>query len=289
MASVDDPAARVSEKSGPGNSLDQHLHERMARLGELTAGIAHELNNTVGSISSNLDSLRRYGSSLVHLVERIEHHLSPDQRQRWHEELRAARWDAVRSDLGTLIDETSQGADHLRRMVGDLRALARSDGSHDQLSLDACVTSALAIIAHQTRQRATVDQHLAAPRAIALVRAQIIHLVLNLVLNAVQALGSVRGAKPGIIRIRTSDRDGAVHLVIEDSGPGIAPAIAHRLFQPHATTKPTGTGLGLAYARQIAAAHGGTIGADRSADLGGARFTVVLVGASSSRSETQAG
>ena len=263
-------------------SLDLR-RDKMAQLGELTVGIAHELNNSIGYIGSNLGSLRRYSQALIGLVERVEPHLNPQSRARWQSELAAARWDFISTDLGNLLSETQAGADHLKHVVADLKVLARASPTSEGASVDACVASALTVLAHQVKHRCVVERHLAAPRAVVMVRSQVIQLIINLVLNAVQALPN----NGGTIRVVSHDDGRTVTLTVTDSGPGIADEVRDHLFEPYVTTKATGTGVGLALCQQIAASHGGAVTVGRCPELGGACFMVTLVAANDRRSETQ--
>lgn len=258
--------------------------DKMANLGELTTGIAHEINNSVGYIASNLGTLKRYTEALMRLVERAGEHLEPGKREQWKAQLAEARWDFIVRDLGALTLETRQGADHLKQLVGDLKTLARASPVLESCSLDSCVTSALTILAHQLKHRCAVQQRLAAPRALTMVRPQVMQMVINLVHNAAQILGNAGGT----VRITTIDQGGDIRLMVEDSGPGVAPDQRSQVFIPYFTTRPNGTGLGLAIVAQIVRTHGGEVTCDASPELGGARFTVVLRGATSSRAETQA-
>lgn len=257
--------------------------EKMAQLGELTVGIAHELNNSIGYIGSNLGSLRRYSESLVRLIGRVESHLAPEARERWQAELAAARWDFIAADLGNLLAETQTGADHLKHVVADLKILARSSPSTEAASVDACVSSALTVLAHQVKHRCVVERQLAAPRALVMVRSQVMQMIINLVLNAVQALPQTGGS----ILVSTVDDGRCVTLTVADSGPGVPADLGNRIFEPYVTTKASGTGVGLALCQQIAATHGGAIRVDRCPVLGGARFIVTLIAANDRRSETQ--
>lgn len=277
--------------SSPGHSplmvprAGEAHRARLAMLGELTAGIAHELNNTIGYIGSNLGTLRRYADSLVRLVERAGDHLDPLARERWVRELAEARWEQIRQDLDTLIGETRQGADHLKNVVADLRILARANPTIEAGSLDGCVTSACTVLGNLLKHRCALQLRQLAPHAIPMVRPQVVQLSINLIHNAVQALGSGGGT----LRITTSEEPGAVRLVVEDSGPGVPAELRERIFEPYVTTRDSGTGLGLTISRQIARSHGGGVTCDASPELGGARFTAILRGARSPRAETQVG
>jgi two-component system NtrC family sensor kinase len=248
--------------------------DKMCNLGELTAGIAHELNNPIGYISSNLNTLKRYSQILGELINAAEADIDESARARWQERLASARWDFVRNDLSDLIDETRQGANHLKDVVNDLKTLCRTSLSCEQAIPDGCVRSALTVLSHQLKHRFTVRDDLAAREAVPMVRSQIIQLIINLIHNALQALGE----KGGTILVRTRQDDGATTISVEDDGPGVAAGLQAHIFTPFYTTKSTGTGLGLAIAAQIARNHGGDISCERSAELGGARFCVHIRG-----------
>ena len=259
---------------GPTSDLDTRAFHRdkMAGLGELTAGIAHELNNPVGYISSNLNSLRRYAETTSALIAQAELFMDETRREEWRQVLAGARWEFIQRDLTNLIDETREGADHLKSVVSDLKALARTSISTEQGSLDQCVASALGVLTHQLKHRYTVERVLAAGESLTIVRSQLIQLVINLVHNAIQALG----ANGGRIRITTAHHEHGTVLMVEDAGTGIPTEQRQDVFKPFFTTKPNGTGLGLPIVARIAANHGGTVLCDASPDLGGARFTVTL-------------
>ncbi len=259
-----------------GRSFDtESIHrDKMCNLGELTAGIAHELNNPIGYISSNLNTLRRYSQILAELIAAAEGEMEEAARARWQERLQQARWDFIRTDLNDLIEETRQGANHLKDVVNDLKTLCRTSLSCEQAIPDGCVRSALTVLSHQLKHRYRVRDALSAGEAIPMVRSQIIQLVINLIHNAQQALGD-RG---GTIMVSTGQADGRTRFSIEDDGPGVPDELRAQIFTPFFTTKGNGTGLGLAIAAQIARNHGGDIRCDRSPQLGGARFVVEIGG-----------
>ena len=245
----------------------------MCNLGELTAGIAHELNNPIGYID-NLNTLRRYSQILAELIGAADGEMDAGARARWQERLQQARWDFIRTDLDELIEETRQGANHLKDVVNDLKTLCRTSLSCEQAIPDGCVRSAMTVLSHQLKHRYRVRESLQAGDAILMVRSQIIQLVINLIHNAQQALGEGGGT----IMVSTRQADGRTCLSIEDDGPGVPEELRSQIFAPFFTTKGNGTGLGLAIAAQIARSHGGGIRCDRSPELGGARFAVEIAG-----------
>jgi len=249
--------------------------DRLVTLGRLTAGIAHELNNPIGFIASNLNTLGRYATVLTTLLDSVAAELPADRQEVWKSRLATARWEYLRADLPALVDETRQGAEQLKQVVAELKGLCRNNAKAEATALDGCVHAALTVIAHAIKRRAVVTLDLAAPMPVLLVRAQIVQLVINLVVNAVEAFGE-RPLGDNLIRITTLADDDGVGLVIEDNGPGIPAHQQAQIFDAFMTTKHHGTGLGLPISKRIVDDHGGRIDYADSVELGGARFTVRL-------------
>jgi two-component system, NtrC family, sensor kinase len=245
--------------------------ERMAGLGELTAGIAHELNNPIGYIGSNLNTLRRYVDTVAKLMAQAESFMAPEPRAAWQKALDAARWSVIRDDLVAVVDETRDGAEHVKNVVGDLKLLARTSVTPEQGCVDQCVSSALTVLTHQLKHRCRVERDLSCHEGLLLVRSQIIQLVINLVHNASQAV-----AANGRVRVTSRSQEGLAIVTVEDDGPGVPPHLRQEIFQAFYTSKENGTGLGLPIVSRIARNHGGDVRLDSSPDLGGARFTVEL-------------
>lgn len=245
--------------------------ERMAGLGELTAGIAHELNNPIGYIGSNLNTLRRYVEVVSSLMAQAGSFMAPEQRAAWQQALDAVRWSVISEDLKAVVDETLHGAEHVKLVVGDLKVLARTSITPEQGCVDQCVLSALTVLTYQLKHRCQVERDLTCRDGLLLVRSQIIQLAINLIHNAAQAV-----APGGRVRVTSRSQDGLVTLMVEDNGPGVPPHRWQEVFQPFYTSKQGGTGLGLSIVKRIACNHGGEVRLDSSPDLGGARFTVEL-------------
>jgi two-component system, NtrC family, sensor kinase len=266
-----DDGRRAAATRPDGFDAQAMHHERMATLGELTAGIAHELNNPIGYIGSNLGTLRRYVDVVTRLMAEAGSYMEPERRSAWEQVLIAARWTTIRDDLTAVVDETRDGAEHLKNVVGDLKLLARTSAVPEQGCIDQCAASALSVLTYQLRHRCQVERDLGCKDALLLVRPQIIQLIINLVHNAAQAV-----AIGGRVRIRTRSDGGVATVTVEDDGPGVPLHLHQEIFQPFVTSKPGGTGLGLPIVSRIARSHGGGVTLDTSPDLGGARFTVEL-------------
>ena len=225
--------------------------DRLAGIGRLAAGVAHEINNPAAFVTVNLGVLRD----------------------------RFLAGTARSSDVLAMLDDSLNGMDRIREIVRDLKGLAR-DRSIDLVDLGTVAQSALRMAAHETRGRARVER-IAEEGAVARVRgARIAQVVLNLVLNAAQALPAGRAENRIVVRTRR-EGDRAL-LEVSDNGPGVDPKIAPRIFDPFFTTREGagGTGLGLWLARSIAEEEGGEL-ILREAAGGGACFVVNLPAAQS--------
>jgi len=219
------------------------LTDRMASLGTLAAGVAHEINNPLSYVVGNVDVARTAANELG----------------------RARRGDAPLSaalaEIGEALGEAADGASRVRQIVSDLRVF--SSPSRDVVDVDvrAVLQSSLNIARRLIAERARVVTELQPVPPVAGCPARIGQVFLNLLVNAAQAIPE---GSPGLQEVRAStfvDGDGRVAVKIEDTGVGIEPARLGRIFDPFYTTKPqgVGTGLGLAICQSIVSQHQGEI------------------------------
>ncbi|MCP5155572.1 MAG: PAS domain-containing protein [Ectothiorhodospiraceae bacterium] len=236
--------------------------EKLASLGQLAAGVAHEINNPVGFVRANLDTLARYYASLLAVVD--AHHGGDPAAI-------AAATDAadlpfLRDDLPGLLAETSEGLDRVRAIVADLKVFARSDSARmERTDLHACIESTLNIAANEVKYRADVVRDYGAVPEIECIPTQLGQVLMNLVVNAAQAMD-----RRGTITVRTRAGDGSVVVEVTDDGPGISPETQARIFDPFFTTKAPGqgTGLGLAIVHGIVERHHGRIEVESTVGAG---------------------
>jgi signal transduction histidine kinase len=232
---------------------------RLAAVGELAAGIAHEINNPLAYINANLRALRDQWLTLA---------------EAWHLEREKPRFDDVFEDGLDMLDESLEGVDRTAAIVRDVRAFSHAGaGARERLDPHALVERALRVADPHLRQRATVLRELSPVPPVEGVRRELEQVLLNLILNAVQALGE----EGGTIRVRTLPRGEEVVLSVADDGCGIAADVIDRIFDPFFTTKPAGegTGLGLSISHEIVRRHGGRIEV-RSQPGQGSEFLVLL-------------
>lgn len=251
--------------------------DKLAAVGVLASGVAHEINNPVASVSSNLTELRRYVAAYEAAIsEMAEMGLATGQADRVRGLLARSDVAFARRESANAIGESLQGMERVRQIVSNLRSLARRDQAGEpaapvELSevLQAVVRTASADL-----RSAAARVDVRGPVWVLGHRGEIVDVVLNLVVNAVQAREEGR---PNQIGIELRREGSSAVIRVSDTGRGIAPASMKRLFEPFYTTKAPGegTGLGLSLARKIVLAHGGSI--DVASEVGeGSTFTVRL-------------
>jgi len=252
--------------------------EKMASIGQLAAGVAHEINNPIGFINSNCGTLRGYVAGMLELIaafEADEALLSDAARQRIGAVKQRIDLDYLREDVLTLLHESLEGIKRVRRIVQDLKDFSHVDaGSWQRTDLHRGLDSTLNIVNNEIKYVADVVKEYGAIPEVECLPLQLNQVFLNLLVNAAQAMHGQRGT----ITIRTGVDDAAhVFVEISDTGSGIAPENLKRIFDPFFTTKPvgTGTGLGLSVSYGIIIKHGGRI--DVRSELGqGAIFRIVV-------------
>jgi len=248
--------------------------EKMASVGQLVAGVAHELNNPIGFVYSNVATLEDFVRRLRTMLEVYRAAgLQESDRARVDEQWQALKVDYALKYLDSMTQGIKEGAERARKIVRDLRVFARSqDDVWQSVDLHEEIESSLTLLNHLLKDRVAVQRFLGELPPVVCIRSQIDQVFLNLLANAAQAIQG-----EGSIAIETRAADGMAVVAIADSGPGIAPEVAGRIFDPFFTTKPVGegTGLGLSISYEILKKHGGDIQAGNRPE-GGAVFTVRL-------------
>jgi signal transduction histidine kinase len=229
--------------------------EKMASIGVLAAGVAHELNNPIGFVHSNLGTLGRYCEKLVRVLAAYEQRLPAD-----------GALDALRrqekvpfllEDLPALIRESLEGTERVRKIVADLRVFSHpSEKEARHSDLNECLRSTLNIVHNELKYKAEVVTDFGTIPPVRCRAGEINQVFMNLLVNACHAMD-----KPGQIRVATRAEGDTVVITVADTGCGIPPEIRGRVFDPFFTTKPTGkgTGLGLTISYDIVRKHGGTL------------------------------
>ncbi|HSX59558.1 MAG TPA: ATP-binding protein [Tahibacter sp.] len=251
--------------------------EKMASIGQLAAGIAHEINNPITFVRSNLHSLANYLTDLVAVMKAYEDVASAREdgaeRRKLAELKRSTDIGNVLDDIPPLIAESSDGLSRVEKIVKDLKKFSNVDRSAWQfIDLHDSIDTTLSVAAHEITTKADVVREYGTLPPVACLPGQINQVFLNLLINAAQS-----HTGRGTITIRTGRDGDAVWVQIEDTGNGIPADHLARIFDPFFTTKKAGVGpgLGLSVSYNIVQQHGGTL--DVTSEVGkGSTFTVRL-------------
>jgi len=259
--------------------------EKMHALGQLVAGVAHELNNPISFVSANIEHLRLYTDRLISLVNAYDRaSLCDGDRARVEDLKRNFRLPDLLADLPGLLDDCEEGAQRTKRIVTELRTFSRSDESERwrRVDLHQCIESTLALLSHRLKNRVVVHRDFADLPEVDCLPGPINQVLMNLLANAADAIGD-----SGNIWITTRLADGApapretttsqAVISIRDDGAGISPEAQAHIFDPFFTTKDVGkgTGLGLSVSYGIVGRHHGTLHCVSAPGLG-STFTLSL-------------
>ena len=252
------------------------LHqEKMASIGQLAAGVAHEINNPIGFINSNLSTLGKYLSRLSGFLavqtECIAAGAPPERVESVRQQQASLKIDYIVKDLEDLVRESLEGAERVRSIVADLKSFSRVDESeYKQADLNECLRSTINIVWNEIKYKATLKKDLGEIPRTRCYPQQMNQVFMNLLVNAAHAI-----EQQGFITVRSWEQDGYICVTVEDTGQGIPEANLNRIFEPFFTTKEVGkgTGLGLSITYDIVKKHNGEITV-RSEPGKGTVFTV---------------
>lgn len=264
--------------------------EQFAAIGILAAGVAHEINNPLGFIMSNLDTLEKYCSKLNLIIEKYNkfkeivegtdtEEFKPiiveidKLEKRYH-------LDSIKVDFGALLNETNEGLHRISKIIAGLRTFSRVDDLDLLIDFDfnEGIENSIMVGNNEIKYYADIVKKLGDIPSVALPGNQINQVFLNIILNAVHAIKDKQNGHRGIIKISTYEDKGYICCDIEDNGKGISEENIDRIFNPFFTTKPIGqgTGLGLSISYDLIVNKlGGEISVRSTLDVGTV-FTVKL-------------
>ncbi|QOX78585.1 PAS domain-containing protein [Trichlorobacter lovleyi] len=242
--------------------------DKLASIGQLAAGVAHEINNPMGFIMSNLSTLREYSAILIRYHRFLEQQQmtgagSSAEQQAILKELDIAY---ILEDMQPLVDESLEGAERVKRIVQDLKNFARADENRFvKADLNQLVQSTINIVRNEIKYVADLELHLGEIPEIVCIPQQINQVITNLLVNAAQAMD-----KQGQITITTRQDGDRVLLKVRDTGCGMTDEVRRKIFDPFFTTKEVGkgTGLGLAICYDIIQKHQGEIEVESKSGVG---------------------
>lgn len=248
--------------------------EKLASIGQLAAGIAHEVNNPIGFITSNLGSLKKYVDKLTAHIGSLCEILEASGASKQVKELRKRdKLDFILEDLQDLINESLEGTERVQEIVRNLKSFSRVEEKiFSMTNLNECLEEALKIAWNELKYKATIIREFGELPQILCFPQQLKQVFINLLVNAAQAID-----KQGAITVRTSLAGEIIKVSITDTGCGIAKEHLQKIFEPFFTTKKIGkgTGLGMSISLDIVKKHNGQITVE--SEIGkGTIFTVEL-------------
>ncbi len=250
--------------------------EKLSSLGQLVAGIAHEINNPINFIYGNTDFLNTYVKQFMQLIDLLgELDLSAADKAKVAEAKSAIDYDYLVEDTGKLLVSIRNGAERATNIIRDLRAFIHGGAGEQRapVNLTRCLETTLNLVQHEARGRINVERRYPEdlPQVLAN-ESQLNQVFMNLIVNAIQAIRT-----KGTITLAIERRDKGLAVDVSDDGVGISEEQQLKVFDPFFTTKPVGqgTGLGLSISYSIVDAHGGRLSV--KSQIGkGATFTVWL-------------
>ncbi|KAF0219766.1 MAG: hypothetical protein FD174_1779 [Geobacteraceae bacterium] len=271
---------KVEERTGELKQAHTQLlrQEKMASVGQLAAGVAHEINNPLGFITSNLGTLQKYVARFVVMLDFYRSSLKSgapiaEVAGQVEEKWRELKLDAVFADIGDLLAQSLEGAERVKRIVADLKGFSHIDDSaEDTVDINREIDRTLSVLGSQIPPGTEVVKEYQPLPGFVCNPALLCQAFLNIIQNALQA------RKDGLrLVVSTACSNGAITISFRDNGPGIPADIRNRIFEPFYTTREVGagTGMGLAVVYDIVSGCGGTVEVECPADEGSI-FTISL-------------
>ncbi|KTC93983.1 ATP-binding protein [Legionella erythra] len=236
-------------------------HSKLVAIGQLAAGIAHEINNPIAYVASNTKTLNDYAEVIKSVLNNMEQRLDQSQdvelKNYWQKLSKEKNLSFIWQDMTDLIKESSEGLRRVSEIVKDLKFFSHTDeGEMQKANINQCIDVTLKMIWNELKYKCTIKKEYGELPDIICNPRQLNQVFMNLLVNAGQAI-----PEQGEITITTGVESSHVFIAIKDTGTGISPENMEKLFDPFFTTKPvgTGTGLGLSISYNIIQKHQGQI------------------------------
>jgi len=260
------------------NSQVQVLQqEKMASIGQLAAGVAHEINNPMGFITSNLGTLKKYICKFENFISQqskiIDEKVAAENKAELDKEKKKLKIDYLLEDSQDLLDESLDGADRVKTIVQNLKSFSRIDSDTAQdIDINECIESTINIAWNELKYKVTLEKDYGSLPMLHCHPQKLNQVFLNILVNAAQAV-----EEQGTVTVKSWHENSSVFISIQDTGSGIPPENLSRIFEPFFTTKEVGkgTGLGMSISYDIIKAHGGEIRVQSTVGEG-TTFTIVL-------------
>lgn len=252
--------------------------EKLASVGQLAAGIAHEINNPMGFVTSNIRTMQKYAGRFVEMLQFARNLFFGDRAGSPEGRLFAEKWrqlklDLILADMDELVSQSLGGAERVKQIVADLKGFSHIDDLGETMAdLNTEIDRVLSILVRVIPPGTEIVREYGPIPELSCRAGELCQVFLNVIMNACQARSE--GLR---LAIRTVLEGDTIAITIADNGPGIPTELLNRIFEPFFTTKPVGKGMGmgLAVAHEVVTAHGGTVEAG-SPPEGGACFVVKL-------------
>ncbi|KRB27771.1 ATP-binding protein [Acidovorax sp. Root70] len=237
--------------------------EKLAAIGQLAAGVAHEINNPLGFVFSNLKTLGEYVRDMIRIVDEVD---NANDLEMVKELKRRLDYEYIRSDVGSLLLESEDGIDRVKTIITALKDFSHiGEEEFRAADLHRGLDTTLSVVNNELKYKANVLKEYGDLPEVECIASQINQVAMNLLVNAAHAIDGF-----GKITIRTGHENGWAWFEVQDSGKGIEATVLNRIFEPFFTTKPVGkgTGLGLALSYNIVQKHHGRIEVESQVGVG---------------------
>jgi len=267
-------SVRLQQCAAQQQELEKQLVQlaKMASLGELVAGIMHEINNPLAFISANLGNLLKFCKRLTGLIDGYEQvAVSDEVRKAFEARKEEVNFEYIRNRITEMIEQSMAGADRTKKIIQDVKSFSRlNTAGFVEADIHEAIDSTLTMLYHEYKGRIEIDKQYGVIPPVKCNIAKLSQVFMNLLVNAIQAIEG-----PGVIGIRTGREGGMVVIEISDTGCGIPDSMIDKVFDQFYTTKPVGvgTGLGLSIIRGIIEQHKGALSV-RSTLGQGTTFTI---------------